>query len=865
MKNPRDIFSQFSPQAKQILATSQKVAEGTGRGIGSEHLLIALAITPQTIAHEILTEYAINLEQIKLVLSLNNLWTRVGRGLSAEMKQILKVALRLAAEFRHEQIEPEHLLLTITRLRDIRAYQIIARVGVDPEHLRGQLETILGHNTHLQMIIEPEQSGSDDEPIHDHNQTTEGNGSVNHDHHHHPFLDMNFESHRLPAARSSSTQGSLLDAYTTDLVALAKAGKLDPLIGREPELRRLVHILARRTKNNPVLIGEPGIGKTAIVEGLATRIVEQAVPTRLANHRILRLDLTLLVAGTMYRGQFEERIKRLMEEVQKNSKIILFIDELQTLVGAGGAEGALDASNILKPALARGDLRLIGATTLADFRKQIERDAALERRFQPIYVTEPTTEESRAILSGLKDRYETFHGVTIANEALDAAIDLSTRYLHDRTLPDKAIDLIDEAAAAVALSQRNEPEAKVRELTQKLAALIVKKDHAIERTEFSAATTIRRQETSLRATLNRAHAALKEQRPIVDRNDIARLVASWSNIPLAHLIAEERANILDLDLRLGRRVLGQNRAISLVVAAIKRATTGLSAAGRPLGSFLFLGPTGVGKTELARQLAREVFGSPDAFIKLDMSEFSQPHTIARLVGAPAGYVGYEDGGKLTDAVRRRPYALILLDEIEKAHPDFQNLLLQILEDGVLTDAKGRRISFAHTIIIMTSNLGSQEFGHVQALGFETSGHHAKLEEQYQELSDRVTAQVREFFTPEFLNRLEAMIIFEPLRPAIIEKITDLALIDLENRLTRDGYQLSVSSAARRHLARTGFDAEFGARPIRRLITNVIETPIADLILSERIRPGGLIIVDQHKNEIVVSIQNKTKLVPRLAI
>lgn len=854
MKDPRDIFQSFSAQAKKILTASQQVAESMDRGIGSEHLLIALAVTPQTIAHEVLKEYAISIEQIRLVLSLNNLWTRDEQGLSTEMKHVLKVALRLAAEFRHDQIEPEHLLLAITRLREARAYQVIARVGVDPEHIRRQLETMLATNSNLRMVIEPDLDALHDfqDHDHDHDHSHDEPGFGQGSEHFHPMSEQEGVTSRTDPRTERKTK--LLESYTTNLIARAKTGKLDPVIGREPELERLIHILARRTKNNPVLIGEPGVGKTAIVEGLANRIAEGNVPAILAGRRILQLDLALLVAGTMYRGQFEDRLKRLMEEVAKDTKVILFVDELHTVVGAGSAEGAMDASNILKPALARGELRLIGATTTEDYRRYIERDPALERRFQPIPVAEPSSEQTIEILQGIKSKYEAYHGVSIDDAALVAATELSMKYLHDRALPDKAIDLIDEAAAKKSLIEKREPENAIKALKTELAELTKKKEQAIGRESFTMAAKLRTAETALRDKLTAAKDAIKVTRPIITREDIAHLVSTTSGIPLAHLIKSERGSLRDIEQRLAARVVGQSRATAAVAAAIKRAGSGISGSNRPLGSFLFLGPTGVGKTELARQLATQVFGTADAFIKLDMSEFMERHTVARLVGAPAGYVGYDDGGKLTDAVRRRPYSLILLDEIEKAHPDFQNLLLQILEDGTLTDAKGRTVSFAHTIIIMTSNLGSVEFSSVQALGFHETHHRTtEINERYEEITARVETTVKEYFAPEFINRLDGMIVFEPLTPASIAAIVDLQLTEFTTRLAAEGYQLQVTAAAKKQLATHGFDPEFGARPIRRLITQWIETPLADLIIDDKVVPGDRITVDSTKDGVRLKV------------
>lgn len=851
MIEPRDIFRQFSPQAKKVLTTSQEVAESMGRGIGSEHLLIALSLIPQTATSLILKQYAVTIEQIRLVLSLTNLASRAENGLSADARTVLTVALRLAAELRHDRIEPEHLLLAITSVRDARGYQVIARVGVDPEHLRKQLELLLASSDDLRMILEPTAEFLDHVQTHhpqtEHPHEPEHDGEIDavddelHHHHVHTYLDPvpAGTQHQRAAGNSKDT---ILNFFATDLVALARAGKLDPVIGRRAEINRVTQILVRRTKNNPVLVGEPGVGKTAIVEGLAQTIANKQVPSSLKNRRILRLDLALLVAGTMYRGQFEERLKRVMVEVRDDPKILLFVDELHTIIGAGGAEGTLDASNILKPALARGELRLIGATTSDDYRRSIERDGALERRFQAVRVTAPSVSDTIAILTGLRDRLADHHRVQITPEALAAAATLSDRYLPHRALPDKAIDLVDEAAAGIQLA-RQAPDPDVTALEGQLKAVVAKKQAALGREAFTAASTLRRQEIDLEAALTAARARTDTDRPTVDAQAISRQLSVWTGIPLEHLTRTVQTTIGDLETRLRRRVIGQTEAIAAVAAAVKRATAGLHRHTRPLGSFLFLGPTGVGKTELARQLAAELFGTPEAFIKLDMSEFMERHTVARLVGAPAGYVGYDDGGRLTDAVRARPYSLVLLDEVEKAHPDFQHLLLQIMEDGVLTDARGRRVSFTQTLLIMTSNLGSQEFGNLQALGFQPQKQTDQtLAEHWEQLVDQVTESVREFFRPEFINRLDAHVIFKPLTPTVIAQITDLHLADLAGDLSQSGYQLRVTPAARRRVSEAGFDPEFGARPIRRTITDWIETPLADLIVRGQAKPGQTVAV-----------------------
>ncbi len=850
MKEPNDIFRRFSPQAKKILTTSQQVAETMQSGIGSEHILLALAITPQTIAYEILKEYAITLEQIRLILSLNELWTKGGEGLTEDAKTIVTVALRAAAKFQHAHIDAEHLLFAITNLKNSRAYQVIARVGIDPNHLRNQLEDMLGSANDLRMVIEPDLDERETPP-HETNAHHHGHGPELLE----PLLNPANDREKRPKSK-------LLPIFTINLTERAKNGLLDPVIGRTLELTRMMQILSRRTKNNPVLIGEPGVGKTALAEGLAQLVSNGNVPASLQGKRILQLDLALLIAGTMYRGQFEERLKRLIEEIIRDQQSIIFIDELHTVVGTGSAEGSMDAANILKPALARGDLRVIGATTFDEYRRFIERDPALERRFQPITIKEPTLEEADAIVDGLKQRYENFHHVRFTDEALRGAVRLAKRYLTDRALPDKAIDLLDEAAAA---KRMLEPDTRINrreKLTQKIDQLVKQKERAIEREAFAKAAKLREDEQRVRTKLRHLE---KEGEiatlPKIDKSDIASLVAQWTGIPRSHLVHEEKFSLVNLDERISQSLIGQSEAVQQVSQAIQRAGAGIAKSGRPLGSFLFLGPTGVGKTELARVLAREVFGRADAFIKLDMSEFMERHTVARLVGAPAGYVGYDDGGKLTEIVHRQPYALLLLDEFEKAHPDVQHLLLQILEDGSLTDAKGRPINFANTIIILTSNLGSDTLSQAQAIGFQakTVIERTEAELNYELLAERVMSEVNDFFRPEFLNRLDSLVVFRPLSPESIAKIVDLQLAELSERLTSEHYSLTVSKRARRQLAESGFSPEFGARPVRRLITDWIETPLAQMILRGELIPGGRVFAEPGREQLKLTIQASSRV------
>jgi ATP-dependent Clp protease ATP-binding subunit ClpC len=640
-----------------------------------------------------------------------------------------------------------------------------------------------------------------------------------------------------------------VDQLGINLTEAARAGKLDPVIGREKEIERVIQILSRRTKNNPALIGEPGVGKTAIAEGLAHRIVAGDVPETLLNKRVLTLDIGSLVAGTKYRGEFEERLKKIIEELRNTNDAVLFIDELHTLVGAGAAEGAIDAANILKPPLARGELQCIGATTLDEYRKYIERDAALERRFQPVMVEEPTLEQTIEILLGVRERYEQHHKVTITDDAVRAATDLSIRYITDRHLPDKAIDLIDEAASRVRLRHASAPP-PLRAAQKDLDRITKEKDAAINAQEYESAATLRESEASAREKVEQLRAEWQSQvssdQPTVDEEEIAQVVAMWTGIPVTRIAQEESERLLHMEDAIHARVIGQDEAIKIVSKAVRRARAGLKDPKRPIGSFIFLGPTGVGKTHLARALAEFMFGSEDALIKIDMSEFMERHNVSRLVGAPPGYVGFDEGGQLTEAVRRKSYAVILLDEIEKAHPEVFNILLQILEDGHLTDAKGRRVDFRNSIIIMTSNLGAKSLQTNATLGFRAMGETdaARAETSYEIIKEKVAAELKQNFRPEFLNRIDATVVFRSLTVEEIRQIVDLMLQRVRDQLKAQQMSLEVTQEAKDHIIKLGYDPAYGARPLRRVIQNMIEDVLAEHLLLGKYDPGTTIVVDK---------------------
>ncbi|MBN8637148.1 MAG: ATP-dependent Clp protease ATP-binding subunit [Anaerolineae bacterium] len=815
-------MERFTQRARRVLSLAQEEAERLQHNyIGTEHLLLGLIREEGGVAGRVLRELGLEQRRVEeLVERMTRATTRTGTvqpELSPGTKRVLELAVDEARRMGHHYIGTEHLLLGLVRLTEGVAIDILKRLGVSPEEVRRQTRRVLQESPVQSNQPNPE------EP----------------------------RQPRRPERQSGKTP--LVDQLATDLTALAQEGKLDPVVGRETEIERVIQVLSRRRKNNPALIGEPGVGKTAIVEGLAQRIVNGETPKPLLNKRVLQLDVGSLVAGTMYRGQFEERLKRVIEEL-KSSDSILFIDEVHMLVGAGSAGSSVDAANILKPALARGELQCIGATTLDEYRKHIESDAALERRFQPIIVNEPTIEETIEILQGIKGAYQDHHNVEITDEAIEIAANLSARYIPDRFLPDKAIDLIDEASARLRMYKSPEA-AQVRRAEQELSH--VEDDLKLIEEEGAFNDEIERLRAQ-RETLQETLAAFKSnwneetQQPRLGGEDIAEVVSMWTGIPTMRIAGEESERLMQMEAALHNRIVGQEEAIIAISKAVRRARAGLKDPRRPIGSFMFLGPTGVGKTELTKTLAEFLFGSEDALIQLDMSEFMERHSVARLVGAPPGYVGYEDAGQLTEAIRRRPYSIVVFDEIEKAHPETFNMLLQIMEEGTLTDARGRRVDFRNAIIIMTSNVGADLIKKGTTLGFNTPRNETVDDKQsYDDMRKNVTEQLRRMFRPEFLNRVDATVVFRALSRAEIKQIVDLELAKVKERLVEHAITLDITEEGREWLAEKGYDPEFGARPLRRLIQNAVEDELSDGILGGKFKVASMIRVTAKDGELVL--------------
>ena len=819
-----DRFDKFTDRARKVLTLAQDEAQRFNHNyIGTEHLLLGLVREGEGVAARVLENMNVELPKVRTAVEFI-----IGRGdrpvvgevgLTPRAKRVIELAIDEARRLGHNYIGTEHLLLGLVREGEGIAAGVLESLGVNLDKVRHEVIRVLSQSSSAGPAQETK--------------------------------------------RASKTP--TVDALGINLTDAARADKLDPVIGREKEIERVIQILGRKTKNNPALIGEPGVGKTAIAEGLAHRIVAGDVPDILLNKRVLTLDIGSLVAGTKYRGEFEERLKKIIEELRNTDDAILFIDELHTLVGAGAADGAIDAANILKPPLSRGELQCIGATTLDEYRKYIEKDAALERRFQPVMVEEPTLEQTIEILLGIRERYEQHHKVTITDGAVKAAADLSIRYITDRHLPDKAIDLIDEASSRVRLRHSSAPPV-LRAAQKELDKITKEKDAAINAQEYEQAATLREAEAASRENVDglRAEwqASISGEPPKVDEEEIAQVVAMWTGIPIMRIAQEESERLLKMEEVLHARLIGQEEAIETVSRAVRRARAGLKDPKRPIGSFIFLGPTGVGKTELAKALAEFMFGSEDTLIKIDMSEFMERHNVSRLVGAPPGYVGFDEGGQLTEAVRRKSYAVILLDEIEKAHAEVFNILLQILEDGHLTDAKGRRVDFRNTIIIMTSNLGAAKIQTNSSLGFRVQGDtvETRAAASYDLMKEKVQAELKTSFSPEFLNRIDATVVFRSLTVEEITKIVDLMLKRVRDQLMAQGMTLEITMAAKEHIIKLGYDQAYGARPLRRTIQNLIEDPLAEHLLLGRYHPGDSILVDldpDAKGLVITSTEAKT--------
>jgi len=806
-----DRLDKFTERAKKVLVYAQDEATRFNHNyIGTEHLLLGLLREGDGIAAKVLGNLHVELNKVRSAVEFI-----IGRGermvvgdinLTPRAKRVIELSVEEARRLGHNYIGTEHLLLGLLREGEGIAAGVLESLGVNLEKVRAQVVQLVSHG--------------------DDKQST---------------------------SRNKAGQTPLVDSLGIDLTLAAQNSELDPVVGRDEEIERLIQILSRRTKNNPALVGEPGVGKTAIVEGLAQRIHSGDVPESLTNKRLLTLDIGSLVAGTKYRGEFEERLKKVIKEIKNSKECVLFIDELHTLVGAGAAEGAVDAANILKPALARGELQCIGATTSDEYRKHIERDAALERRFQPIKVKEATIEESTEILKGVRPRYEEHHQVEITDEAISAAAELAGRYVTDRFLPDKAIDVIDEASARVKIRSGSTPK-HIRDLMQEIEAAVSQKDSAISESEFEQADEFRALERELRATFEELEAEWSQKRkaskPKVVEEDVAQVVSVWTGIPVSRIAEEESKRLLQMEEELHKTVISQGEAIETLAKAVRRARAGLKDPRRPIGSFIFMGPTGVGKTLLARALAEFMFGSQDSLIRIDMSEYMERHTVSRLVGAPPGYVGYDDAGQLTEAVRRRPYSVVLLDEVEKAHPDVFNVLLQLMEDGRLTDAHGRTVDFRNTILIMTSNIGAKLIKREASIGFAPAEDDNSAEnDRYSDMKNKVLGELKKAFRPEFLNRIDASIVFRALTKKEIDQIVEIELDHLRSRLSEHQLELQISGAAISLVAEKGYDPDFGARPLRRVIQDLIEDPLAEKLLAGEFPPNAKIYIERDGDEL----------------
>ncbi len=819
------MFGHFTEKAQRVMYYAQEEARAMNYpAVGTEHLLMGILREGDTVAARALADLDVTLDKVHELIAqvVTPSKTPVGNeiAITPRVKKVLQYAQEEAVRWGVNYIGTEHLLLGLLREREGLAAQVLQALSVNVDDVRKQVMALLG-----------------------------GAGT----------MDANLAGN---VKQESGKQRDMLKEFGRNLNDLVKQGKIDPVIGRDTEIERVIQVLCRRTKNNPALLGEPGVGKTAIAEGLAQRIVEGNVPELLRNKEVFTLDIGSMVAGARYRGDFEERLKRVMDEVKKDSNIILFIDEMHTLIGAGSAEGSLDAANILKPELARGDIQCIGATTLDEYRKHIEKDAALERRFQPITVNEPSEEDAIAILKGIRDKYEAHHSVEISDEAIEAAVKLSNRYISDRFLPDKAIDLIDEAASRVRLQSYTAP-ADVKALEEEITRLAKEKEAAVISQEYEKAAMYRDQEKEKQAELTRMTEDWKtgaaEKAKVVTEEDIAQIVSKWTGVPVTKLQAEETERLLHMEDILHQRVVGQDEAVKAVSRAVRRAQSGLKNPKRPIGSFLFLGPTGVGKTELARALAEVLFDDEDAIVRIDMSEYMEKHSVSRMVGAPPGYVGHDEGGQLTEAVRRKPYSIVLLDEIEKAHPDVFNILLQVLDDGRLTDSQGRTVDFKNTVIIMTSNIGASHIKN-STLGFGAGSSDEADKAEYDKMKSRVMEALKATFRPEFLNRVDETIVFHALEKAHIMEIVDLMMKDLHKRLAEKEITMEVTAEAKAKLVEDGYDPAYGARPLRRTIQRQVEDPLAEDLLRGRYKAGDVVKVDVTSDGVTLLKDGEAELV-----
>ena len=811
----------FTKRAEKALEYAGDLAQGFGHNyIGTEHILYGLVKEGSGVASQVLNMQKITaeniVEEIEVLIGKGDKSQNRGEiGFTPRSKRVIENAFLEARKLGSEFIGTEHLLIGIMREGDSVAVRIMMDLNINPQKL---------YNEIVKVINEDENAGvSDKQP--------------------------------KGKARGSYNQTPTLNQYGTDLTKKATEGKLDPVIGRKDEIQRVIQILSRRTKNNPCLIGEPGVGKTAVAEGLAEKIIAEDVPEMLKNKRVVSLDIASMVAGAKYRGDFEERIKKCLEEVKKAGDVILFIDEVHTIVGAGSAEGAVDAANILKPLLARGEVQVIGATTLNEYRKYIEKDSALERRFSPVTVGEPTNEETIEILKGIRDRYEAHHNVKITDEAIKAAVELSTRYINDRFLPDKAIDLVDEAASRVKMRTYTQPDT-LKKLEEEISAMNKEKDDAIKVQDFEKAAGLRDkinvEKEKLQKEKEKWESKNTKSITTLTEEDIAEVVASWTGVPVKKLTQTENEKLRNLEQTLHQRVIGQNEAVDAVAKAIRRGRVGLKDPNRPIGSFLFLGPTGVGKTELSKALAESLFGNEDAMIRIDMSEYMEGHSVSKLIGSPPGYVGFDEGGQLTEKIRRKPYSVILFDEIEKAHPDVMNMLLQILDDGRLTDAQGRTVNFKNTVIIMTSNIGARLITDKTTLGFSAGDKKEESQKEYETIKKDVMGELKKQFRPEFINRIDEIIVFHKLNDEDIKQIIDIMLNQVTKRMKAKDIELEIDDSVKELIAKKGVDTNYGARPLKRAIQNILEDKIAEEILDGNIKPNKKAVIKAEDDKIVIS-------------